>query len=151
MTPHDAKCIVNSLLSLYATYQQVLDAVSVPCLTCLVFTWTCHCGLLSQAELSLSSSPWPWSVPQLCSWTPLLLTITFFFDFLYFSSLLQNMRETTWRKKALFASVLETSVPHRRLGVVASPCEQRHLASWLTRTQKAILEQEADLNVKDHL
>lgn len=112
------------------------------------FTWTTFSW---QSELSSSSPPWPWSVPRLCSWTPLLLTTTFFFfGFLYFLiTITKYLGETTWGKKALFASVLETSVPHHRLGTVASPC--KHLASWLTRTQKAILEQEAAINVKDHL
>lgn len=97
MTPHDAKCIVNSLLSLYATYQQALDADSVPCMTCLVFTWTifsCHRRSspnfhLPDLEVSHSSVlglPYSWQLPFFF-WFPV------FFHHYYKISERNNLKE----------------------------------------------------------
>lgn len=88
MIPCDAKGIVNSLLSFYATYQQVLDADNVPCLVL-------HGNHILSVTVGSSSHLHLPDIEVSHSSVLGLLTITFFvfLAFCIFSSLLQNIWE----------------------------------------------------------
>lgn len=84
----------NSLLSLYATYQQALDAGSVPCLTCLVLHAD-HTLLLQSEALPIFTSL-TLKCPTALFLDSLTLDNYFLGGFLYFLIIITKyLRETT--------------------------------------------------------